>query len=74
MGFLDTFKGNQYKNELEALQEKYNNLEKMLTPEMQDALKLQELVKELEKQKSDTEAKIRQINAAQQQEDRKSVV
>ena len=68
MGFLDTFKGNQYKNELEALQEKYNNLEKMLTPEMQDALKLQELVKELEKQKSDTEAKIRQINAAQQQD------
>ena len=68
MGFLDTFKGNQYKNELEALQEKYNNLEKMLTPEMQDALKLQEVDKELEKQKSDTEAKIRQINAAQQQD------
>lgn len=67
MGFLDTFKGNQYKNELEALQVKYNDLEKMLTPEMQDALKLLELVKELETQKSDTETKIRQINTAQQQ-------
>lgn len=42
MGLLDTFRGQQYKSELEALQEKYNNLEKMLTPEMRDVIKLQE--------------------------------
>ena len=64
MGLLDTFRGQQYKNELETLQEKYDNLEKMLTPEMRDVIKLQELIAELEKQKRDIQSEL----------DRKSVV
>ena len=32
MGFLDTFKGNQYKAELAELQQKYNDLQELLTP------------------------------------------
>lgn len=69
MGFLDTFKGKQYKQELEILQEKYNNLEKLLTPEMQDAAKLQEYIKELETQKSDCEAKIKELDSTHQRLD-----
>lgn len=41
MGFSDTFKGKQYKQELEILQEKYSNLEKLLTPEMRNAQTLE---------------------------------
>lgn len=70
MGFLDTFKGKQYKQELEILHEKYNNLEKLLTPEMQDAVKLQEYIKELETQKSDCEAKIKELDSTHQRLDK----
>ena len=47
MGFLDTFKGNQYKAELEDLQRKYNDLETLMTPEMQNILALQDKAREL---------------------------
>lgn len=67
MGLFDTFKGQQYKTELESLQEKYDNLEKMLTPEMQDVIKLQELISKLEEQKSDIEANIKILNEKYQQ-------
>ncbi len=62
MGFLDTFKGKQYKNELEALQEKYDDLLKLMSPEMKDTARLQELVKELEAQKADCESQINTLN------------
>lgn len=42
MGFSDIFKGKQYKSELEALQQKYDELQALLTPEMRNALTLQE--------------------------------
>lgn len=48
MGFLDTFKGKQYKAELEALQQKHDDLQALMTPEMQDAFALQNKVRELE--------------------------
>ncbi len=67
MGLLDTFKGQQYKNELETLQEKYDNLEKMLTPEMRDVIKLQELIAELEKQKRDIQSELDALNEKHQQ-------
>lgn len=67
MGLFDTFKGQQYKTELESLQEKYDNLEKMLTPEMQDVIKLQELISKLEEQKSDIETNIKTLNEKYQQ-------
>lgn len=40
MGFTDIFKGNQYKSELEDLQQKYNDLQSLMTPEMQNAFSL----------------------------------
>jgi hypothetical protein len=36
MGFLDTFKGNQYKAELENLQQEYETLKNSITPEMKE--------------------------------------
>lgn len=62
MGFLDTFKGKRYKTELEALQAKYENLTSLMTPEMKDAVKLQEFISELEAQKADCETQIKEIN------------
>lgn len=67
MGLFDTFKGQQYKTELESLQEKYDNLEKMLTPEMQDVIKLQELISVLKTQKADIETKIKELNEKYEQ-------
>lgn len=48
MGFTDIFKGNQYKSELEDLQQKYNDLQSLMTPEMQNAFSLQNKIRGLE--------------------------
>lgn len=50
MGFIDIFKGKQYKAELEDLQQKHEDLQTLMTPEMQDAFALQNKVRELEKE------------------------
>ncbi len=50
MGFIDIFKGKQYKAELEDLQQKHEDLQMLMTPEMQDAFALQNKVRELEKE------------------------
>ena len=47
MGFFDTFKGKQYKSELEKLQGKYEEMQQLLTPEMKDAIALQDKIREL---------------------------
>ena len=47
MGFFDTFKGKQYKSELEELQSKYDEMQQLLTPEMKDAIALQDKIREL---------------------------
>lgn len=52
MGFTDIFKGKQYKSELESLQQKYEDLQSLLTPEMQDAQTLLAFIRDLESQKS----------------------
>lgn len=48
MGFTDIFKGKQYKSELETLQQKYDDLQSLMTPEMQNAFSIQNKVRELE--------------------------
>lgn len=48
MGFSDIFKGKQYKEELETLQQKYTDLESLMTPELKEAMSLQEKIRELE--------------------------
>lgn len=50
MGFIDIFKGKQYKAELEDLQQKHEDLQTLMTPEMQDAFALQSKIRELEKE------------------------
>ena len=40
MGFLDTFKGKQYKAEAEQLSRQMEHMQSMLTPEMQDVVTL----------------------------------
>ena len=46
MGFLDTFKGNQYKTDLEALQKEHEYLKSLMTPEMQNALNINKKIEE----------------------------
>lgn len=60
MGFLDTFKGKKYKADLEGLQEKYDDLEKLLSPEMKETAKFQEYKKELEKNITNLEKKLQE--------------
>lgn len=48
MGFTDIFKGKQYKAELESLQQKHNDLQSLMSPEMQNAFSLQNKIRELE--------------------------
>ena len=50
MGFIDIFKGKQYKAELEDLQQKHEDLQTLMTPEMQDAFALRSKIGELKKE------------------------
>ena len=58
MGFLDTFKGNQYRKELEALQKEHEYLQSLMTPEMQDALTIRKKIEELQMQQDKEETHI----------------
>ena len=51
MGILDTFKGNEYKRQLEDASARITELEALLTPEMKEALSIQEKIKQLNAQK-----------------------
>lgn len=53
MGFLDNFKGKQYKADLEQLQKEHEQLLSLLTPEMQNAFTLQQKIAELNLQYSE---------------------
>lgn len=62
MGFSDMFKGKQYKTELDTLQQQYDELKSVLTPEMQDILKQKEILHILENEKLETEKQIESLN------------
>lgn len=64
MGFSDIFKGKQYKSELEALQQKYDELQALLTPEMRNALALQEKIRELEQSIQSEQKEIESLGKA----------
>lgn len=60
MGFLDTFKGNEYKKQaeeleskLQELQNRLDNTEKLLTPEMREASRLSQLLEKIKGEISD---------------------
>lgn len=61
MGFIDIFKGKQYKAELEDLQQKHEDLQTLMTPEMQDAFALQSKIRELEKEIADQNNQISKL-------------
>lgn len=69
MGILDTFKGNEYKRQLEEASAKSAELEALLTPEMREALSIQEKIKQLNAQKNSLDDVIdaqRELEAARE--------
>lgn len=62
MGFFDTFKGNQYKAELDALQKEYDYLKSLMTPEMQDAVSMKQEISNLQNQQLDAESKLKALS------------
>lgn len=62
MGFLDTFKGNQYKSEVERLQAELNQLKSTFTPEMYNAQNLLALTQKLQTDINNLNAIIGQKN------------
>lgn len=62
MGFLDTFKGKQYKNELLELRSEMERLKSVMTPEMQDAFKLKNEVHLLHQQQDEANNHIFSLN------------
>lgn len=69
MGILDTFKGNEYKRQLEEASAKIAELEALLTPEMREALSIQEKIKQLNAQKNSLDDVIdaqRELEAARE--------
>lgn len=62
MGFLDTFKGNQYKSEVERLQAELNQIRSTFTPEMYNAQNLLMLTQKLQNDINNLNAVIGQKN------------
>ncbi len=52
MGFLDTFKGNRYKAELENLQREYDAIQSLMTPEMREASSIQKEILRLQEEQA----------------------
>ena len=51
MALFDMFKGKQYKEERDNLQQRLNDAENLLTPEMQDIVNLREEIRKLQEEK-----------------------
>lgn len=62
MGFFDTFKGNQYKAELEQLQREHESLKALMTPEMRDAFMLKQEIARLQSEQTDLQKQIDGLN------------
>lgn len=69
MSFVDIFKGKKYKAELEALRIQHNDLQALMTPEMQNAFTLQNKVRELESEIQEHEKSIDKLNQTIQQKE-----
>lgn len=63
MGFLDTFKGKQYKSELEALKKEYDNIQSLMTPEMREANNIQKEIERLQSQRDAITSELDQLSA-----------
>ena len=63
MSFLDNFKGNQYKAELEKLRQEYEHLQAFITPEMQDALKIKTEIERLQNEQAIEQQKLNDLKS-----------
>ena len=63
MSFLDNFKGNQYKAELEKLRQEYEHLQAFMTPEMQDALKIKTEIERLQNEQAIEQQKLNDLKS-----------
>lgn len=63
MGLFDTFKGNQYKKEVEMLQAKIQELTSTFTPEMRQAENIQNLINNLQNEVNNLNNVIAQKNS-----------
>lgn len=62
MSFLDAFKGNQYKAELDSLKQEYDSLKALMTPEMQDYENIRKRVDELGKSEAEKTESIKKLS------------
>ncbi len=62
MSFFDTFKGNQYKQEADSLRQELQQLKSTFTPEMHDAVNIQNLITNLKAQANEASSIISQKN------------
>ena len=61
MSFFDTFKGKQYKAELETLRGEYEKIKSLMTPEMQEAHNIQNEIEKLISQQQNENKKLEEI-------------
>ena len=61
MGIMDAFKGKQYKEEVEKLTKQLNQMQELLTPEMQDAMLLQQKIDDLKIQEKNQQQAVSQL-------------
>lgn len=61
MGIMDAFKGKQYKEEVEKLTKQLNQMQELLTPEMQDAMLLQQKIDDLKIQEQNQQQAVSQL-------------
>lgn len=64
MGFLDTFKGNQYKAELDQLKQEHESLKELMTPEVRDAFHIKQEISRLQGIQEAEQAKLTNIQSA----------
>lgn len=64
MSFLDTFKGNQYKAELEQLRQEHESLKELMTPEVRDAFHIKQEISRLQSVKASEEEKLAGLQSA----------
>lgn len=63
MGFFDTFKGNQYKQEVERLNLELQQLKSTFTPEMHEASNIQSLIRSLQQESNNASMVVSQKKA-----------
>ena len=64
MSFLDTFKGNQYKAELEQLRQEHESLKELMTPEVRDAFHIKQEISRLQSAYNSEEEKLAGLQSA----------